>query len=112
MPIRIQNVRIAFPSLAVPQSLGDGEPAYQAKFIIEPNSPQAKQILKVINEDKKSCYVTSEYRSKKTGEVYAGFEGKHYLSARNAKNQPTIVSKFGKPITDPREIESVIYSGC
>ena len=96
MPIRIQNVRIAFPSLAVPQSLGDGEPAYQAKFIIEPNSPQAKQIaeaiqaaaeeqwkdkakqiLKVINEDKKSCYVTSEYRSKKTGEVYAGFEGEH-----------------------------------
>ena len=48
MQIRVKNVRIAFPSLGEPEAFGDGEPAYQAKFIIAPKSEQAKAIKEAI----------------------------------------------------------------
>lgn len=130
MQIRLQNVRISFPNLGRPQAYGDGEPAYQAKFIIDPKSEQAKllkdtikavaveqwkdtadSVLKRLVSDKKVAYVEDEYASAKTGEVYDGFQGKHYLSARNAKTRPTILDRFGNPVHDASEIERLIYSG-
>jgi len=131
MQIRLKNVRISFPALAEPEAFGDGEPAYQAKFIIEPKSEQAKAIkdaiataakeqwkekaadvLKMLTEDKKIAYVEAPYRNKKSGETYAGFEGKHYLSARNAKSRPTIYNKANVKLEETRDIKSLIYSGC
>lgn len=131
MEIRLKNVRISFPALGRPEAYGDGEPAFQAKFIIEPKGEHSKLIretikavaeekwadksaavLKMLTEDKKLAYVEGEYRSKKTGEVYDGFQGMHYLSARNAKMRPTILDRFGNPVTDPAEIDRLIYSGC
>ena len=131
MELKLKNVRISFPALATPQALGDGEPAYGAKFIIDPKSPLVKQlddaiaavakdqwkdkadsVLKMLNEDKKVCFTKSEYRSKKTGLPYEGFEGTFYLNTRNAKVQPTVVDRFGKQVEDKGEIERLIYSGC
>lgn len=131
MQIRVKNVRIAFPSLGEPEAFGDGEPAYQAKFIIAPKSEQAKAIkeaiqavakeqwkdkaadvLKLLTEDKKLAYVEAAYRNKKSGETYAGFENAHYLSARNSKNRPTIYNKANVKLESSRDIESLIYSGC
>jgi len=131
MKIRIKNVRIAFPSLGEPEAYGDGEPAYQAKFIIVPKSEQAKAIkeaiaaaakeqwkdksadvIKLLTEDKKVAYVEAPYRNKKSGETYAGFEGMHYLSARNSKSRPTIYNKANVKLESSRDIESLIYSGC
>jgi hypothetical protein len=131
MQLRIKNVRISFPALAEPEAFGDGEPAYQAKFIIEPKSEQAKAIsdaiaaaakdtwkdkgadvLKMLTDDKKVAYVEGPYRNKKTGAVYDGFDGNHYLSTRNSSSQPTIIDRFGNEIKDPRDIKRLIYSGC
>jgi len=131
MQIRIKNVRISFPALAEPEAFGDGEPAYQAKFIIQPKSEQAKAIkdaitaaakeqwkdkaadvVKMLTEDKKMSYVEAPYKNKKSGETYAGFEGAHYLSARNAKTRPTIYNKANVKLEDARDINSLIYSGC
>ena len=131
MQVRLTNVRIAFPSLAKPEAFGDGEPAYQAKFIIVPKSEQAKAlkaaiasvaseawkdkaaaVLKLLTEDKKVCYVEAPYRNKKSGETYVGFEDAFYLSARNAKQRPTIIAKTGTIVDDVAEIDRLIYSGC
>lgn len=130
MELRLKNVRISFPALDKPEAFGDGEPAYQAKFIIVPDSPNVKliedamasvakeqwkdkaaSVLELLKEDKKLCFVKAPYRNKKTGEAYAGFDGMYSLSARS-KNQPTVFDKFNRPITDPRDIKSLIYSGC
>jgi hypothetical protein len=131
MQIRLKSVRIAFPALAEPEAFGDGEPAYQAKFIIEPKSEQAKlltttlkkvaeeqwkekgkDVFALLAEQKKVCYVEGPYRSNKTGEAYAGFENNYYLSARNAKSQPKIIDKHGVEVSSPRDIKNLIYSGC
>ena len=131
MQIMLKNIRIAFPALAAPQAFGEGEPAYGAKLIVDPKGEHAKQIkdaileaakeqwkdeaqdvLKDLTEDKKVCYTEAEYRNKKTRQPYAGFEGKHYLSARNASTQPTIINRMGEEVTDKAEIARLIYSGC
>jgi hypothetical protein len=128
--IRLVKVRIAFPALDKPEAFGEGEPAYQGKLIIAPKSENSKAILAalkaaakeqwkdkadsvydMLKEDKKLCYTETTYRSKKTGEPYAGFDGMHALSTRNRK-QPTIWDKFGKQVLDPRDIKAMIYSGC
>lgn len=130
MELRLKNVRIAFPALDKPEALGEGEPAYQAKLIIVPDSPnvkliddamvsvakeqwkdKAESVLALLKEDKKLCFVKAPYRNKKTGEAYAGFDSMYSLSTRS-KNQPTIFDKFNRPVTDPRDIKSLIYSGC
>lgn len=131
MELKLKNVRISFPALASPQALGDGEPAYGAKFIIDPKSAHVKalddaikavakdqwkdkadSVLSMLQEDKKVCFTKGEYRSKKTGLPYDGFAGMFYLNARNAKTQPTVVDRFGGQVTDKGAIERLIYSGC
>ena len=131
MELKLKNLRIAFPALAAPQSLGEGEPAYGAKFIIEPGSEaektldaaiaavakdqwkdKADSILRALRDDKKVCFTKGEYRSKKTGEAYDGFAGKFYLNTRNAKAQPTVVDRMGNQVASKAEIERLIYSGC
>ena len=130
MELRLKNVRISFPALDKPEAFGDGEPAYQAKFIIVPKSPEvqlladaivavakeqwkdkAASVLELLTEDKKLCFLKAPYRNKKTGEAYAGFDGMFSLSTRS-KNRPTIFDKFNKEVTDARDIKSLIYSGC
>lgn len=127
----LKGVPMAFPALAEPQSFGEGEPAYGAKFPIVPNSEQEKAIeaamlveakeawkdkadsvLNMLTEDGKVCFVKKIYRSKKTGEPYQGFEGKHYLSARNAKSQPTVFDVYGLAVEGKSNIERQAFSGA
>ena len=129
--ITLKNVVLAFPALAEPQSLGEGEPAYGAKFPIVPNSEQqkliedaimaeakeawkdkAKSVLSLLEEDGKVCFTKKVYKSKKTGEPYQGFEGKHYLSTRNAKTQPTVFDQYGEEVTGKGDIERKAFSGA
>lgn len=129
--IMLKNLQLSFPALAEPQSFGEGDPAYGAKFPIAPNSEQQKAIeaalhaeavgewkdkadnvLTMLKEDNKLCFVEKVYRSKKTGEPYAGFEGMHYLSTRNAKTQPTVYNEYGDAITAKSDIERLAYSGA
>lgn len=129
--IMLKRVTMAFPALAEPQSFGEGEPAYGAKFPIaidgehqriiedamhaeakEAWKDKSDSVLSMLTEDGKVCFTKKVYRSKKTGEPYQGFEGKHYLSARNAKNQPTVFDAYGEPVTGKSEIERQAFSGA
>lgn len=131
MEYMLKNVRIAFPALAEKQSVGDGEPAYGAKFIIPPNSPIAAAmdkimlevatdkwkdkgpaVLEVLKEKDKVFFLHKPYRNAKTGEPYLGFEGNWSAGARKADMQPTIFDKFGQPVTEKEKIKALIYSGC
>jgi hypothetical protein len=127
----LKNIMLAFPALAEPQSLGDGEPAYGAKFPIKPNSEQQKaieaailaeakeqwkdkasSILDMLNDDGKLCLTKKVYKSKKTGEPYTGFDGNHYLSTRNAKTQPTVFNQYGEELTTKGDIDRQAFSGA
>lgn len=129
--IMLKNVMLGFPALAEPQSLGDGEPAYGAKFPIDPSSENQKliedairaeaeaqwkdkaaSVLAMLQEDKKLCFTKGTYRSKKTGEAYEGFENKFYLSARNAKTQPTVFNDYGEQLLNKGDIERQAFSGA
>lgn len=129
--IMLKNVVLAFPALAEPQAFGEGDPAYGAKFPIKPNSEQQKAIeaaivaeakeawkdkadsvLKMLEEDGKVAFTKKVYRSKKTGEPYQGFDGAHYLSARNAKTQPTVFNQYGEEISGKSDIEAKAFSGA
>lgn len=129
--IMLKGVTLAFPALAEPQAFGEGEPAYGAKFPIKVNSEQQKAIeaamlaeateawkdkadsvLSMLNDDGKVCFTKKVYRSKKTGEPYQGFDGTHYLSARNAKTQPTIFNEYGDELTSKGDIEAKAFSGA
>jgi hypothetical protein len=129
--IMLKNVVLAFPALAEPQSFGEGEPAYGAKFPIKPNSEQHKAIeaailaeateawkdkavsvLKMLEEDGKVAFTKKVYRSKKTGEAYQGFDGTHYLSTRNAKTQPSVYNAYGDDVVGKADIERDAFSGA
>ena len=105
--------------------------AYGAKFPIEPNSENAKliedaikaeakeawkdkadSVLAMLVEDGKVAYSRREYRSKKTGEPYAGFEKTFYLGSRNATVQPSVYDQYGEPVTGKAEITRKAFSGA
>lgn len=129
--ILLKNITLAFPALGEPQSYGDGEPAYGAKFPVEPNSENAKliedairaeaketwkdkadSVLAMLFEDGKVAYSKREYRSKKTGEPYAGFEGMYYLGTRNATVQPSVYDQYGEAVNGKSEITRKAFSGA
>ena len=129
--IMLKGVTMAFPALAEPQAFGEGEPAYGAKFPITIDGEHQKQIeqamlaeakeqwkdkadsvLSMLIEDGKVAFTKKVYRSKKTGEPYQGFEGKHVLSARNAKVQPTIFNQYGDELSNKGDIERQAFSGA
>ena len=127
MKLTIKNVRIAFPAVFSPQSVGDGEPAYGAKFIVPPDHPQiadirkavesvsktqwnekAASVLKLLQADKKVAWVEAPYLNK-NGEAYDGFEDMFCLSSRSAKTKPSAFDNANRPIT---EADGLIYSGA
>lgn len=129
--IMLKGLMMSFPALAEPQAFGEGEPAYGAKFPITINGEhqkaieeamlaeakeawkdKAESVLSMLVEDGKVAFTKKVYRSKKTGEPYQGFEGKHALSARNAKTQPTVFNQYGEELTSKSDIERQAYSGA
>lgn len=132
--IFLKNIPIAFPALAEAQAIGDGEPAFGGRFVVDPKNAElvkqleaamadvakakwkedASAILAMLTEEGKTAFEKKPYRSKKTGKVYAGFEDKYNLGARTPANKPkpTVFDEYGKELTTKAEIEQKIYSGC
>lgn len=129
--LKLKNITLMFPAIADTQAIGDGKPAYGSKHPIKPDSPligqieaAMKQVAKekwkddwegvyaLLKEDDKLCLHYKEYKNKKTGKVYAGFEGTYYLSTRHETTQPSALDKYAQPITEKRDIERLLYSGC
>ena len=127
MRMTITNVRLAFPAIFAPQAFGEGEPAYSAKFIVDPKDPQvqkirdaiaavakekwgekASSILALLTEQKKVAWVEGPYRNS-NGDAYDGFEGKFTLSTRSASTRPSALNRDKTPVT---QNDGVIYPGC
>lgn len=125
--LTIKNVRIAFPSVFQPSAVGEGEPAYSAKFIVPPDHPQLDQIraavkavakerwndkadsvLKLLLKDGKTAWVEEAYLDK-NGDPYDGFDGNYCLSSRSAKTRPTAFNQANQPIS---ESDGLIYGGA
>lgn len=127
MKIRIDNVRLAFPSLFTPRaSEGSDVARYSAILIFPPDHPANKvlkeamaavakekygekwsTVLKSLIDKNRVCYRTDP-KINKDGEVYDGFEGMHYVSASN-RIQPRIVDGARNPLT---EADGKPYGGC
>jgi hypothetical protein len=129
--ILLKHKRIAFPALWTPQAIGDGAPAWGARYIIEPNDEdvekldelmlkvavdkwkdEGRELLRFLLENRKTAFEHGPYRSSTTGKVYDGFQGKFNLGTRSEKTKPTVVDKAGDEVTTQTGVESLIYSGC
>ncbi len=127
MRLMLKNVRLAFPAIFEPAAIGDGEPAYGAKLILDPDADyiaeikkavmsvakekwkdKAADILAVLKDDKRICYVEAPYKNK-DGQIYDGFEGKYSLSTRNPTVKPKALDKRGNEVG---KSDGVIYPGC
>jgi hypothetical protein len=130
----VKNVPIAFPALAEAQAIGDGEPAFGGRFVIDPTNKalvaeldaamlaeakakwkeDGEAVLAMLTEEGKVCFEKKPYRSKKTGKVYAGFEGKYNLGARTPANKPkpTVFDEYGKELSTKVDIERKVHSGA
>lgn len=127
MKIQVKNVRISFPNLFEPKSVGgEGEPRFSAAFVIEPGSENAKALaegLKTTAQEKwaaKAGGILSELKKKgrvayreepaanSNGEVYDGFEDMHVLNANN-KSRPLILDRDKSPLT---AADGKPYGGC
>lgn len=104
--LTLKAVRLAFPSIFEMSSVGDGEPAYSGRFIIDPTNKemvkaiddamaeaakekwkdQGPAILKKLIADGRVCFGKADYTNK-SGEPYDGFEGMFHLGARNGKKK-------------------------
>lgn len=129
--VKLENIRLSFPALFTPESYEDGPARFGAKFVIDPGSANAKKLDEAMLAAAKEKwggkasqifdgltklgkpkavevpYVKQPYANR-SGEVYAGFEGKHYLSATN-KVRPTVVDRDKTPLT---EADGRPYAGC
>lgn len=59
-------------------------------------------------ENSKKCYRNGDLRVNKSGDVYEGYEGVFYVTAKN-KARPTLVDRDRSPLT---ESDGRPYSGC
>jgi len=126
MKVTLNNVRLSFPHIFEPQASEGGEPKYNCTLIIEPGSANAKALsaaveqvskekwgvkadstLAALRKNDKVCYRESE-KTNGSGDVYDGFEGKHYVSASD-KARPTVVDRDRTPLT---AADGKPYGGC
>lgn len=123
MKVKINNARIAFPTLFKAEQVnGEGEPKFSATFLLPKTHPAIKDIqnaieqvakekwadkgeaiLKKIKAELKLCLKDGDLK-----EEYEGFTGNYYLSANN-KIRPYVVDR-DKTQLNPDS--GVIYAGC
>lgn len=137
MQVFLQNARLSFPDLFVPTAIeANQKPKYGGDFIItdettvlavkadgtKVKTTMDKVMLKVANdawdgngeemlddlERSKKCYRDGNKNKSKAGEVYDGYEGHWYVTAKNAA-RPTVIDKDRTPLT---EDDGRPYSGC
>lgn len=68
---------------------------------------RGKEMLADLEASKK-CYRDGNKRVNKSGEVYDGYEGKKYITAKSP-TRPALFDRARQPLT---EADGVIYSGC
>jgi hypothetical protein len=128
--IRLDNVRISFPSLFAPEAFKKGDrPAYQGHFLFAKDDREnyekimrgiskvarakwkgkAKVILKQLRKAGKICIYNGDEKVDTEGNSVDGYPDCYYVSARSYV-RPTVVDK--NPKKQLSEDDGKIYSGC
>lgn len=123
MKIKLSNVRLAFPALFEAKTVnGEGEPAFSASFLLDPNHPAVAELraaFETIGKEKwgaKWATVKKEIEGKDRtalhdGDMkssYAGFEGNLYVSSRS-KTRPLVIDKDRSALAAS---DGKPYAGC
>lgn len=122
MKVVVNQVRISFPNLFVPQKDDKGQDKYGAAFIIPKDHPDLKKVEECIKQvaaekwaDKAPGILTSLKASNKLclhdGDAkaqYDGYAGNLYLSANN-RARPVVLDRNKTPLTQQ---DGKPYSGC
>lgn len=130
MKVKLSNVRVAFVKVFEPEQVNnEGEPRYGLVAVIDPKSPQVKEldgamvaIAKEQWKDKGQMVlqdliakgrVCFQHRPKTSsaGEVFDGFEDMFHLSAsrRQSQGRPLVLDVNTSPLT---AADGKPYSGC
>jgi hypothetical protein len=123
--LMLKNVRLAFPNLFTPTTVGgEGEPRYSAMLILPPDHPQLKELetkMKAVAKDKWKDKAAATYTAlEKTDKLalhdgdtkaqYDGVAGNMFISAAAQQSaRPTVIGKDRSPLT---EKDGVVYAGC
>lgn len=123
--IMLRDVRLAFPNLFEPTTVGgEGEPRYSAMLILPPDHPQVKEIrakmVAVAKEKWKDKAQVLYQGLEKTDKLalhdgdtkaqYDGCAGNLFISAAAQQNaRPTVLDANRSPLT---ERDGKIYAGC
>ncbi len=138
MKLHLNNVRVSFANgIFTASALQEGQQAkYGADFILQPDSVvlrvnadgsktkvtldaaelevaneawkgKGAQMLKTLESSKRSIR-QGDMRVNKSGDVYEGYEGRTYVTAKSP-TRPLVVNTDRTPLT---EDDGVIYSGC
>lgn len=116
MKIKLENVRLSFPSLFRKANFNGTETKYEGTFLIDKAS-QSKlisQIEKIIKDkvatDLKGAKLAADKLCLRDGDdvEYDGYAGHMSLKASN-KKRPLVIGKDKSPLT---EDDNVIYGGC
>ena len=116
MKIKLENVRLSFPSLFRKANFNGEETKYEATLLINKDSQAdlIKQLEKAIQEKLKTDLKGAKLGADKIclrdgdGVDYDGYEGHMSLKAANSK-RPLVIDKDKSPLT---EDDNVIYGGC
>jgi hypothetical protein len=123
MKLKLNNVRLAFPSLFEAKTVnGEGTPAFSATFLLAPNDPQvatinaaidataaekwgakAPALLLAARKADKVCLHDGDLKA-----AYDGFPGNLFVSARNAL-RPTVLDADKTPLV---AADGRPYAGC
>lgn len=123
MKIKLENVRLAFPTLFEAKTVnGEGEPAFSAAFLMPPDHPGVKTLndgIEAVGKDKwgakwpdiKKGMVKADKTCLHDGDAkaeYAGFPDNLYVSSRN-KTRPLVIDRDRSPLTAQ---DGKPYAGC
>jgi hypothetical protein len=116
MKIKLNNVRLSFPSVFRKAQFNGEETKYEATLLISKTEQEelVKQIKSAISDklknDLKGAKLGADKLCMKDGDEigYDGYDGHWSLKASNNK-RPLVINKDKSPLT---EDDNVIYSGC
>lgn len=133
--IKLRNVRLSFPCLdeaRAPKGQANAKKGFSASFLLDPKNEQHKATIKEIMAEiarlKKEtwtkfengnhpklkpveCFGKGETKTNGEGQVYSGYEGMYFVSARNDR-QPMCMNANKQEMKSAAEIAKTFYGGC
>jgi len=115
--IKLQNVRLSFPSIFKKAQFEGVEGKYEATLLLDKNDKKTKAIMdKAINEliAEAKIKVPDDKKAIKDGDAifeekeYDGYEG-HWAIKASSSRRPTVINRDKTPVT---EDDNIVYAGC